>query len=260
MTGPRSTIVVTRSEDDDGPLTRLLREAGQNVLHWQVTAIAPPADIDPLRDALKNLDDYDWIVFSSTAAVEAVVGLRAAPPAHARVAAVGHATAAQLRRAHWPVDLIPAQAGAEHLAAALLAQDHKARRVLFPASTIALPTLARTLRQADIAVDQIEAYRVVKVAGAAETWRSDLYKGAVDAVTFASPSAVSGLRAALHDTAFAKLDGLVVAAIGATTADALRRNGLTVTTVAKRSTLEDLAAVTLAALATRTSAPKGLTQ
>jgi uroporphyrinogen-III synthase len=101
---------------------------------------------------------------------------------------------------------------------------------------------------------------VVNTADGAETWRADIATRAVDAVTFASPSAVSGLRAALNDTAFAQLEGLVVAAIGATTAAALRQSGLTVTTVARRSTLEDLAAATLAALKVRTSAPKEFMQ
>jgi len=248
-----ATIVVTRPEGDDGPLTRLFARAGQKVLHWQVASVAPPADPAPLRAALKRLDDYDWIVFSSAAAVDAVVGEGAAPPKHARVAAVGTATAGRLRGAGWPVDLIPAQAGAEHLAEALLAQKHDARRVLFPASAVALPTLARQLRQAGLEVEQVEAYRLVDVSGPVATWRDLLTKGDVDAVTFASPSAVTGLREALKDEAFARINGLVVAAIGDTTATALQRNGLAVTTVAKPSSLDALAAATLAALAARPS-------
>ncbi|TAK97994.1 MAG: uroporphyrinogen-III synthase [Rhodospirillaceae bacterium] len=250
-----STIVVTRPEGEDGPLTRALRKAGQNVLHWQVASVVAASDPAPLRVALRNLDDYDWIVFSSAAAVDAVLRERTTPPSHARVAAVGTATAGRLRRAEWPVDLVPAQAGAEHLATALLAQRHSAQRVLFPASADALPTLSRQLRQAGLEVDQVEAYRLTDVTGPVETWRGLLAKGAVDAVTFASPSAVDRLHDALKNESFTKINGLVVAAIGATTAEALERNGLTVTTVARPSSLDALAAVTVAALAARNSTP-----
>jgi uroporphyrinogen-III synthase len=257
MTEP-ATIVVTRHEDDGGPLTHLLRGAGQNVLHWLVTAIAPPEDPTPLRNSLKNIESYDWVVFSSANAVEAVVDMLPAAPCRPQIAAVGAATARCLQDAGWTIDLLPAEAGSAHLADALLARRPLPKRVLFPASAVALPTLAQRLREGGVHVDQVDAYRTITASGPVESWHRALDDRAVDAVTFASPSAVFGLRAALTESYFTKIDGLVVSAIGATTADALRRNGLTVTTVAPRSTLEDLAAVTLAALHARPNAPKGL--
>jgi uroporphyrinogen-III synthase len=244
-----ATIVVTRAEGNDGPLTQLLRAAGHRVLHWQVSAVAEPADPAPLRDALRRLDDYDWIVFTSAPAVDTVIRVRAAAPERTRVAAVGNATASALRQHGWPVDLVPAKSDAQHLAAALLAQHAGARRVLFPASAEALPTLARQLRQGGSQVDQVEAYRLATVAAPAQTWRAALHDGSIDAITFASPSAVTRLRAALGADHFDKVKSLVVAAIGETTAKALRDNGVASPLVAPSGSLAALASTTIAALA-----------
>jgi uroporphyrinogen-III synthase len=91
------------------------------------------------------------------------------------------------------------------------------------------------------------------VASPAPQWRTALRDGAVNAVTFASPSAVTRLRATLGDEHFARLKTVVVSAIGETTARSLRDQGLT-PVVAPSSSLNALAAVTTAALATTTPA------
>jgi uroporphyrinogen-III synthase len=253
------TVAVTRSEDADGPLSHHLRAGGARVVNWRVARIAPPRDLTPLRNALARLGDYDWIAFTSVNTVEAVTNELADFTPGPRVAAVGEATADALRRADWPVDLIPAEADAAHLASTLLDLGTRPERVLFPASAIAQPTLVNALRACGVTVDQVEAYDLVDTPVPADTWRTALANGDVDAVTFASPSAVVRLRKILGDAMFAKLADLVITAIGDTTAAAVRDNALAVTAVARPSSLENLAAVTLAALAARSSsAMKGI--
>ena len=247
-TKPPATIVVTRSEGENGPLSRVFRDADQKVLNWQVAFITEPSDPEPLRRALARLVMYDWIVLSSGAAVDVVTHYVDKPPPDLRVAAVGTATAGRLRRAGWPVDAVPTVAGARYMAEAMLEQNRNIHRVLFPASATALPTLPRELNKAGVDVDQVEAYRLIDSTGPTDEWIAELEAGKVNAVTFTSPSAVTSLRKVLGDETFVKLGELVVTAIGATTAEAVRVNGLTVTDVAKPSSLESLAKVTLAAL------------
>jgi uroporphyrinogen-III synthase len=255
-TSPRTTpptVAVTRSEDSEGPLSHHLRAGGARVVNWRVARIAPPRDPAPLRDALARLGDYDWIAFTSVNAVEAVTNELADFTPGPRVAAVGEATADALRRADWPVDLIPAEADAAHLASTLLDLGTRPERVLFPASAIARPTLVNALRACGVTVDQVDAYDLADIPAPVDTWRAALMNKDVDAVTFASPSAVARLRKILGDDAFGRLADLVITAIGDTTAAAARDNALAVTAVARPSSLENLAAVTLAALGARDS-------
>src|SRR5512143_2437239 len=96
-------VVVTRAEPVNGPLGSQLRELGLPVLLWPAVSVEA-AQTGPLDEALRTIEDFDWIVFASRYAVAAVTERIAAPPANLRVAAVGQATAQVLRQRGWPVD------------------------------------------------------------------------------------------------------------------------------------------------------------
>ncbi len=95
---------------------------------------------------------------TSATAVRAVAGRAPRLPSGVRVACVGEATARAARAAGWPVDLVPDEASAAGLVAALPAD---AGRVLHPRSEIAAPTLVDGLRARGIDVDDPVAYRTV---------------------------------------------------------------------------------------------------
>jgi uroporphyrinogen-III synthase len=214
-----------------------------------------PADTEHLDAALSRADSFDWIVFTSRQAVAAVTARRSAPPPGLRTAAVGGATAAVLKQHGWPVDLVAGEPGAAGLVAAFAAHGvAQGARILHPASSRALPTLASGLQQLGAQVTTVEAYRTV--AGTAldvEDCRSWIARKGVGAVTFASPSAVVELESALGKEDFARLLGTAPAvAIGPTTAQALRERGYK-PTLAESATLRGLARTCHALRAGRTA-------
>ncbi|MGH8149461.1 MAG: uroporphyrinogen-III synthase, partial [Steroidobacteraceae bacterium] len=154
-----ATVVVTRDEPPDGPLGARLRELGLEVLAWPAVRVGPPADPGPLAAALAHADQFDWMVFTSRHAVFAVTARLAALPQGLRVAAVGASTAAALREQGWEPQIVPEQANAAALVEALEPALPGGARVLFPASSRALPTLAAGLRKLGVEVLQVEAYR-----------------------------------------------------------------------------------------------------
>jgi uroporphyrinogen-III synthase len=236
-------VVVTRSEANDGPLSTELRNLGLPVLLWPAVAVEL-AEKAPLEAALARAHDFNWIVFASRHAVAAVTAITAAAPPDAKIAAVGQATAQVLRQRGWPVDLCPDESNAAALveAFAATAQDIAGARILFPASSRALPTIAAGLTQLVAVVEQVEAYRTevsnaLDVAGC----RSYIARGTVGAVTFASPSAVDELEHALGKDDFNRLLRTATAvAIGPTTAKALADRGHT-PALAESATLQGLA-------------------
>lgn len=258
MTKPRNAVpglkpvVVTRAEERDGPLSTELRNLGIPVLVWAAIGVLP-ADTAPLDEALSRSSAFDWIVFTSRHAVAAVRARAPAPPQGVRTAAVGRATAAVLRQHGWPVDLVPAEPSASGLVTAFAACGAaRGARILYPASSRALPTLAAGLTQLGAAVTMVEAYRTV--SGAAldvDDCRSWIARGGVGAVTFASPSAVVELESALGKEDFARLLGDAPAvAIGPTTARALTERGYPAT-LAESATLGALARASLHAMRAR---------
>lgn len=242
-------VVVTRAEERDGPLSTELRSLGLPVLVWAATKVLP-ADTALLDEALHRADSFDWIVFTSRHGVAAVTARLPEPPQGTRAAAVGRATAAVLKQHGWPVDLIPAEPSAAGLVAAFAASDlARGARILYPASSRALPTLAAGLAQLGAEVTTVEAYRTVSgVALDVEDCRSWIARDGVGAVTFASPSAVVELESALGKEDFARLLGNAPAvAIGPTTARALTERGYP-SALAEAATLRALARASLHAL------------
>jgi uroporphyrinogen-III synthase len=255
-------VVVTRSESNDGPLSSELRHLGLPVLLWPAVTVEPVAT-DRLATALSAVDAFDWIVFASRHAVAAVTQIVPSAPRGARIAAIGQATAQVLRQRGWSVDLLPSEPNAAALVAAFeaaalsghsgaISGDGSSQlpllqgiRVLFPASSRALPTIAAGLTQLGAEVVQVEAYRTeVSNALDVESCRSWIARGAVGAVTFASPSAVEELAHALGKDDFDRLlSSAAAVAIGPTTARALTDRGHA-STMADSATLQGLAHTT----------------
>ena len=243
-------VVVTRAEEADGPLSRELKGLGLEVLLWPAVSVGP-ADPAPLAAALAEVQAFAWIVFASRHAVEAVCERLPAAPAGVRVAAVGNATAQELRARGWPVDLVPGEAHAAALVAALGAQLTPGARVLFPASSRALPLIATGLAQHGARVSQVEAYRTCGTALDVAECHAWIERDGVAAVTFASPSAVSELAQALGEQDFRRLLSQAAAvAIGHTTAHELASRGHPAV-VAATATLQGLAQTTHRLLQTR---------
>jgi len=92
-------VVVTRADRQAGGLAAAFAAAGAAVELLPLLEVVPPADPAPLAQAVAELPLYDWVVFTSTNAVHAL--LPQAPPAglppRLRLAAIGAATGAALR-------------------------------------------------------------------------------------------------------------------------------------------------------------------
>ena len=238
-------VVVTRAESADGPLSSELRSLGLPVLLWPAVAVEM-AERGPLENALERATSFNWIVFASRHAVAAVTEILPTAPRGVRIAAVGQATAQVLRQRGWPVDLLPTDANAAALVEAFEASAAAmGSRILFPASSRALPTIAAGLTQLGAEVVQVEAYRTESSATLdVEDCRTRISRGGIGAVTFASPSAVDELEHALGKTDFDRLLSTATAvAIGLTTARALTDRGHT-PTLAESATLHGLAHTT----------------
>jgi uroporphyrinogen-III synthase len=239
-------VLVTRHWPE---LTAGLASLGVIASEVPLIELRPPSDPRPLDAALGDLGRYDWMVFTSANAVEAVSTRMAARavtlPAGLSLASVGPATTEAVRAA-WPGARVSLEPAADFRAAALVAAFDRTlvqgRRVLLPVSDRAAETVSRGLTARGALVDRVVAYRTVSADGGQAL--AQRLRDGVDAAVFASPSAVEAFAA------FAGADGRTVpaAVIGPTTAEAARAAGLTVLAVAEPSTVEGLLAALAAAL------------
>ena len=136
-------------------------------------------------------------------------------------------------------DLYPEEYLAEALAGQLVARG--AQRVLIPQAEQAREALVRILGANGVEVEAVTAYRTVLGSGGADV-PGLLRSGRVDAVVFASPSAVDNM-AARFDRENGDWDDLrrvCVACIGPVTSAAAERRGLEVQVLAGDHTILDL--------------------
>ena len=222
-------ILVTRAAQQAGKLSEGLRALGGIPVEVPVLEIAPPLSFVALDRALRQLDQYDWIIFTSANTVAALqrrgaeVGVSAA--SSAKVAAVGAATASAAREAGWNVALVPDSYVAESLVASLQQQDVRGKRVLLARAEVARDVIPDALRAAGALIDVVDAYRNVIPAEAPGQLRRALAEG-LDAATFTSSSSVTHLadaaRAANVGFPFA---GVPAVSIGRVTSATLRAAG-----------------------------------
>ncbi|HLF55589.1 MAG TPA: uroporphyrinogen-III synthase, partial [Thermoanaerobaculia bacterium] len=130
-------------------------------------------------------------------------------------------------------------------------------RILFPSSSLARETLGDGLAALGAVLERVEAYRTLPARLDVGACYAQLDAGAVDAVTFTSPSAIDGLERAFgREELRALLDRVVVATLGPTTSAALAALGRAPDAEAAPSTLDALVAAVERALAHRSRSPR----
>jgi uroporphyrinogen III methyltransferase/synthase len=122
--------------------------------------VAPSDGGGALADALDELDHYDWVTFTSTNAVHAVIDeLEALWPERPKVAAVGPATADLLRQSGYPVNFVATGGTAGDLATTVPVEP--GQRVLAPLGDRASEVLETGLTERGAIVNRVEAYRTL---------------------------------------------------------------------------------------------------
>lgn len=224
-------VIVTRTRAQAGTLVDLLEAAGADALPFPTIEIVDPESWEPVDEAIRRLDTYEWVVFTSANAVDrffarvATVGTDARRVAGLEVAAVGPATAEALERHGIEAGFVPDEHVGEALAAGLLDRGvREGMRVLVPRALEAREVLATELGRHGVTVDVVPVYRTVKGSGDEATLAAIRSREA-DAVTFTSASTV---RNFVELTAGVDVSGLVVATIGPVTSKTARDLGLRV--------------------------------
>lgn len=230
MSAAGRRVLVTRAAHQAGKLSEGLRARGFEPVEVPVLEIQPPPSFDALDRALRELDSYDWLIVTSTNAVEALTAraVKLAVPLAAleklEIAAVGDATAKAVSKAGFDVALVPEKYVAESLAESL--RDRvQGKRILLARAEVARDVIPDALRMAGATVDVVDAYRNAIPALAPAELRKALEKG-IEAATFTSSSSVTHLSDAARVAGVSfPFAGVKAVSIGPITSATLRAAG-----------------------------------
>jgi uroporphyrinogen-III synthase len=240
-------VVVTRPQHQAGDLAERLKALGAEPILVPAIQVSPPADWKPIDQAINNLQQFNWVVFTSANGVESFVsrmrelGVEVRNLSNCKLAAIGPATASVLAKYIREPDFIPSVFISDAIAEEL--GEVKGQKVLLARADIARKDLAVILKEKGAEVTQVAVYRV---EGNIDDRIQEELKGYVgqtppDFITLTSPSAARGLLRILEEAGLEKWMGLsALICIGPITGKAVEEMGFKPTRIAQEHTTDGL--------------------
>jgi len=239
-------IVVTRARTQASGLTARLEALGADVVEMPTIRITPPDDVRPMRQAVADVANFDWIVFTSPNGVDAFfqvlqqAELDSRALAANKICAIGPATAERLAARGLRPDAQPDRFASAEIAAALAATgDLAGTRILCPRSDVAPRDLIDALEAEGAAVRDVVAYRTRPDCAEAEQVSDLLEQDELHWVTFTSSSTVRNFFAAVPPQKV-RAASVRLVSIGPATSQTLAEAGFTPAAEAKSHTIDGL--------------------
>ena len=243
LTGKR--VLVTRARQQASALSRLLADRGALPVELPAIAVQNIEENEELERALRDIDAFDWLVFTSVNGVESffdklyIMHLDARKLMNVGIAAIGPATAEALKSKGVIADYMPAEFTSRGLLEGWKKQPVSGKTFLLPRADIADKELVKGLEEMGAVVEDLPVYRTTPDADAIGKAKDALLEGKIDVITFTSSSTVSNLMDSLRGEQI-DLNGVKIACIGAKTAETAEKAGLKVDILAKEATIPGL--------------------
>ena len=235
-------IVVTRTREQAGVLSRKLSEKGADVMELPTIKIELLEDKKSFAKLVADCHSYDWLIFTSPNGVDRFFKAFFATYEDARslggprIAAIGPSTAEKIREYRFAVDLIPDKYVAEGLIETFQKESVEHLTMLWVKAEETRDVVYDELSKAGAIVDMCVAYRTVPEendpTGAAERLREE----GADVITFTSASTVENF----FNMGIEWPEGCVAASIGPVTSRALREAGVEEIIESKKSDIAGL--------------------
>jgi uroporphyrinogen III methyltransferase/synthase len=221
-------IVVTRTREQAGELSKALRDLGADVIELPTIRIEHPEDKVGFAELVTHAHEYDWLVFSSPNGVERFFDAffasfeDARSLGNPRIAAIGNGTAKKIREYRFAVDLIPEKFVAEGLIDAFKKDSVENLTMLWVKAAESREIIGQGLSDLGAIVDECIAYRTVPETGDPTGAKGRLAAQGADLITFTSGSTVDHFFALGLDWP----EGCVAGSIGPVTSETLRKHGM----------------------------------
>ena len=226
-------ILVTRAREQASDFKMQLEQLGAECIEFPTIAIAPPPSWEPLDNAIANLSQYHWAIFTSVNGVKFFIERLIAAGKDARdlkgvgLAAIGPKTAEALGSVMLRADIVPGEYRAEAILEALSGCEVGAKRFLMPRALAAREVLPEQLRERGARVDVVPAYQTVLPEQDVRKIRALLTECEIDCLTFTSSSTVSNFFTLIGSEDLRNcLNRMAVACIGPVTAQTAAGFGL----------------------------------
>lgn len=180
------SVAITRPRDQAKKLTHLIESAGGHVILFPLIEIVALDDVSPFEHVIAKINDYDWVVFISSNAVQHGMPhlLKHTIPSHLKFAAIGPVTAKELKDFGVEDVLIPeGRFDSESLLSIPQLQDMQGKKVMIVRGVGGREVLADTLKSRGATVTFAECYQRINpqdnIELLAKAWSNEHLKAIV---------------------------------------------------------------------------------
>ena len=191
-------IIITRSKEGISDIKKLFTKKGAKIYDFPAISIGDPDDLDPLDEALNEINDFHWIIFSSSNGIKFIdQRLRYFNSSlhecskQIKIAVVGEKTAKTLDDFGIQADFIPPEFIAESLIENFPISGYGLRVFLPRVQTGGRNLIAEEFRKAGSRVLEVAAYETRCPDSIPKETIDVISNGKVDAVIFSSGKTVS---------------------------------------------------------------------
>ncbi|HNZ65552.1 MAG TPA: uroporphyrinogen-III C-methyltransferase [Smithella sp.] len=255
-------VVITRPEKQADDLAQLLIKEGANPIHFPTIKIVPPPSWRELDKAIKKLDDYDWLIFTSANGVAyfferlSIKGKDIRDLKGIKICCIGPATAQQVANRGIKVDLVPRKFISEGILESFSGKNLKGKKILLARAAEARDVLPEGLKKLGALVNVVTAYKTIS-SGKKKNELEELFeKNQVDVITFTSSSTVNNFIK-ITGSDFRLPEGVKIASIGPVTAAAVKKAGFSVDIHQEEYTMEGLVNALNASFGKKSSGKRG---
>ncbi|MEK6563603.1 MAG: uroporphyrinogen-III C-methyltransferase [Candidatus Omnitrophota bacterium] len=239
-------ILITRPKGEDSRFSQILEEYGASCAELPAIAIKPLTDYSQLDAAIKDIFEFQWLIFSSRNGVrffkQRLDCLNQNPVKlkKIKIAAIGPRTASALESLGLKVRLQPDKFCQEGLLKSFARLKLKNQNILIINALEARDALARGLEKMGANVQIAPAYQTAISCQLSAV--SEKILPEIDIITFTSALAAKNFFGTKPEKTFRRnLTKTIIASIGPITSRAIRTAGFEVNIKAKEYTLEGLA-------------------
>ena len=200
-------IIITRSKEGIFDIKKIFTSKGANIYELPAISIGDPDDLNPLDDAINQINDFHWIIFSSSNGIKFVdkrlryfnSSLKECSK-NTKIAVVGEKTAKTLYDFGIKADFIPPEFVAESLINNFPISGYGLRVFLPRVQTGGRDLIADEFRKAGSHVFEVAAYETRCPDSLPKKTIDMILNRKVDAIIFSSGKTVSNSAFLLEKT------------------------------------------------------------
>jgi uroporphyrinogen III methyltransferase/synthase len=253
-------VIVTRPEKLCSAFSETIRSLGGEAVEFPCIKTVPALEGPLFSEAVANLRQFTWLVFTSAAGVEVLLtklfhtGRDVRELCGLKIAVIGSGTAESFRQRGIRIDYLPETYNARSLAQGLTSLVGKDEKIAVFRAREGSQDLNEVFDQAGIDYVDVPVYQTLFNTEDCEFSRAVIERGEFDFASFTSASTVKGFVRALPDLDFT---GIKAVCIGEQTAKEAKRHGMQVV-IAPKATLESMAETLVNLNANQSLAKEGI--